>query len=269
MEDCKSTIVMLDACGSTNKEALRLGRRGELGPLWVCCKRQTAGRGRNGREWISIEGNLHASLLVPLVCELEVASQLSLVAGVAAFDAIEAAGGITPRALNEAGGGRLGDGDYGLWLKWPNDIMIGPEKVGGILVESSKGPAGAVLLAVIGVGLNLSSSPLVPGRCVTCLSENGLKVSVSSMLGFLDAAMASRLAMWDEGRGFSAIRQAWLDQSGLTGKAITVHAGSDVVEGMFAGLDETGRLLVKDKSGELRSVSYGDVSVANSCAQEK
>jgi BirA family biotin operon repressor/biotin-[acetyl-CoA-carboxylase] ligase len=114
--------LVLDQVGSTNREALALAQCGETGPLWIAARRQTAGRGRGSRQWASVPGNLHASLLIELACVPAVTPQLALLAGVATLDAIrEAACG----------------GPAGLRLKWPNDVLIGEAKCAGILVETS------------------------------------------------------------------------------------------------------------------------------------
>jgi BirA family biotin operon repressor/biotin-[acetyl-CoA-carboxylase] ligase len=118
--------VALDQVGSTNREALALAETGETGPLWIMARRQTAGRGRADRHWVSAPGNLHASLLIRLECPPAATPQLSLLAGVAVIDAIRQAAG---RA-----------GPPGLRLKWPNDILIGQAKCAGILVETSGPP---------------------------------------------------------------------------------------------------------------------------------
>ena len=104
-----SRLVHLPETDSTNAEAMRRALAGEAPPLWVLADRQTAGRGRAGRAWASQPGNLFASLLVSTSCPPALAGQLSLVAGVAAIDAIRRAAGQAPPA--------------GLRLKWPNDIL--------------------------------------------------------------------------------------------------------------------------------------------------
>ena len=87
-------------------------------------------------------GNLFASFVTTLDCPPAKAGQLSLVAGVAVIDAIRRAGDVP-----------------GLRLKWPNDILVGTAKTGGILVESTSRPRAAGTVAVIGIGLNLVSAP--------------------------------------------------------------------------------------------------------------
>ena len=80
--------VILEEAGSTNTEAFKRALAGEPGPLWVMARRQTQGRGRSGRQWASEPGNLYASLLQRLACPQSVVHQLSLLAGVAAVEAI-------------------------------------------------------------------------------------------------------------------------------------------------------------------------------------
>src|SRR5690349_8150314 len=98
-----------DVLDSTNVEALRLARQGEHGPLWITARRQTAGRGRRGRSWISEPGNLYATLLLTEPGPVEHWPQLSFVAALAAHDAIvEVAPELAAR----------------LAIKWPNDILL-------------------------------------------------------------------------------------------------------------------------------------------------
>ena len=81
-------LLKLDTVDSTNAEAKRRAEMGEPGPLWIWSARQSKGRGRAGREWTSQVGNLFASLLIRPRCTLQTASQLALVAGVAAYDTL-------------------------------------------------------------------------------------------------------------------------------------------------------------------------------------
>ena len=231
---------------STNAEAMRRALSGERGPLWVLADKQTAGRGRSGRTWISGPGNLFASLLIETGCPIAKAGQLSLVAGVAAIDAIRKAGPLSGATLR---------------LKWPNDLLIGQAKAGGILVESSSRGAGEGRIAVIGVGLNLASAPpdLEPGA--TNLAVHGLSLSPHEALCFLADTMDLCIKTWNEGAGFAAIRTSWLQRAGPVGEPLTVHAPEGAVEGRFAGLDEEGALLIAVAGGGERRFNYGDVTL--------
>jgi BirA family biotin operon repressor/biotin-[acetyl-CoA-carboxylase] ligase len=237
--------VVLEEVGSTNREALARAEAGEAGPLWIVARRQTAGRGRDGRSWTSEPGNLHASLLVRLGCPPAVVPQLSLLAGVAVVDAIR-----------DVGGGRLA----GLRLKWPNDVLVGAAKCAGILAESLAGAEGVT--AVIGIGINLAWHPADLDRVVTSLAAEGIEDAPDAMLAHLDAAMCRWLDMWQGGAGLARVRAAWLERAGPPGEPCTVHAGDERVEGTFAGLDADGALLLRDRQGRERTVTFGDVILA-------
>lgn len=232
--------------GSTNAEAMRLGASGQAGPLWVVADEQSGGRGRSGRAWVSTAGNLFASYLFSTTVPIATAHQLSLVAGVATFEAISGLG--------------LGR-RHGLRLKWPNDILVGTSKVGGILVESSTMPTRGDLTVVIGVGLNLASHPQIEGREVTSLAANGCVVAPAGALDALDVALISALERWDGSRGFAAIRAAWLERCGPIGERISVQIHSGTLDGAFAGLDDDGALLIELDGGERQRCTYGDVTL--------
>ncbi|MDO9382959.1 MAG: biotin--[acetyl-CoA-carboxylase] ligase [Hyphomicrobiaceae bacterium] len=240
-------VVHLAEVGSTNAEAMRLAAASEAGPLWVTADVQTGGKGRSGREWVSRPGNLFASYMFQTAAPIATAHQLSLVAGVAVFD-----------ALLTCGLGR----QHGLRLKWPNDVLIGRAKAGGILVESSMLPGQPNLTAVIGIGLNLASHPEIAGRDVTSLAAQGVAVAPADALQALDAALTAALSLWDESRGFAAVRSAWLERCGAVGERLTVQLPQGAITGAFAGLDLDGALLVEIEGGEVRRCTYGDVTIA-------
>lgn len=238
-------ILEFDTLSSTNAEAMRLALTGEQGPLWIAAKRQTAGRGRSGRAWASADGNLFASLLLTLTTPAPKAYQLSLVAGVAANDAIRETMRPAPRDLR---------------LKWPNDLYIGRAKAGGILVESTTKASG--IAAVVGIGINLVSVPDGLDREVASLEALGLKAPTpSALLHALAASFEAWFAIWQEGAGFPALREAWLERAHPIGDRMSIETGTGKVHGAFAGLDPEGALLLKDETGRLASFTFGDVTL--------
>ena len=130
-----------DTLASTNAEALALARAGELGPLWIAAREQTAGRGRRGNSWVSPRGNLYATLLLTDPAPPECAPQLSFVAVLALYDTIAACA----PALREA-----------LSLKWPNDLLCRGAKLAGILIEGEQ--AADALAVAIGIGVNCETT---------------------------------------------------------------------------------------------------------------
>lgn len=237
-----------DTIASTNAEGLRLARAGEASGLWVWAAAQHGGKGRSGRGWHSPSGNFHASLLLRPGVPVARALQLSLLAGIAAHDAIM---GLA------AGSGRAPD----LHLKWPNDILLGDAKLGGILLETNAQNALDMPAIIIGTGINLASAPADIGRPVTSLADNGLDVPASSMLNALAWATAEWLALWDGGCAFAKVRAAWLERAQPVGGAISVHIGENRICGRFLGIDDAGALRLALESGEEQRITAGDVSL--------
>ena len=242
-EGCQ--LVDLVEVDGTSAEAMRRVLAGERGPMWIMAQRQTSGRGRSGRAWSSQPGNLFASFIAALDCPPAKAGQLSLVAGVAVIDAIRRAGDVP-----------------GLRLKWPNDILVGTAKTGGILVESTSRPPQPGPIAVIGVGLNLVSAPDDLGRAATFLANHALALSPREALCFLAQTMSDWIGIWNNGEGFAPVREAWLARAGSLGEVLTVNAAGGPVTGSFAGIDDSGALLIDDADGRQLSFTFGDVSLA-------
>ncbi|HMN36301.1 MAG TPA: biotin--[acetyl-CoA-carboxylase] ligase [Hyphomicrobium sp.] len=243
-------IIRLSETGSTNRDAMRLALNGEPLPLWVVAERQTEGRGRVGRSWVSPTGNLHASLAFRTDAPPASAGQIALVAGVALHEAIAA-------LTDLAGKGRIR-------LKWPNDLMIGDAKAGGILVESTlvAGVPGGGLTVVAGFGLNVSSAPELD-RPVTSLALETQCPNAEMVLAALMDSCHRWFQLWDEGRAFSAIRKAWQERAGPIGQAITVTAGNETLSGSYQGLNDDGALLA-NVAGRLETFNFGDVALAAS-----
>jgi BirA family biotin operon repressor/biotin-[acetyl-CoA-carboxylase] ligase len=240
--------IILDEAGSTNTEAFKRAAAGEAGPLWIVARRQTQGRGRSGRHWASEPGNLYASLLQRLACPQSVVHQLSLLAGVAVVEAIAAAAGST--------------GIAGLRLKWPNDVLIGEAKCAGILPESHSGGRASEVVVVIGIGINLASHPPGLGRAATDLAAHGVSVTPEAMLGVLAQAIQRWLDVWSCGRGFAAVRAAWLRYGSAVGESLSVDTGRERIAGTFLDLDAGGALVMRDTLGLERKLTFGDVTLA-------
>lgn len=236
-------VLHLDECASTNAEAMRLTLSGEPGPFWITAERQTGGRGRQGRSWVSPPGNLSASLFIRLACEPAVATQLSLVAGLALWEAVSS----FPMPV-----------DTQVRLKWPNDLLIGHAKCAGILVETSIVDV-RQLACVIGFGVNIQSPPEGVDRDVTALSAHGIEADRSTLLGRLDETLGQRLADWRLGAGFQVICNAWQRHAGEPGQPIAVNAAGQRLAGRYAGLDQDGALLLKESGGTIRRIAFGEI----------
>ena len=229
-----------ETLGSTNAEALALVRAGERGPLWVTALSQSAGRGRRNSTWVSPPGNLYATLLLTDPSAPQLAPQLSFVTALALHDTV---------ATNAPQLGPV------LKVKWPNDLLLGVAKVAGILIEGESGPTFSV---AVGVGVNCAAHPQAAAYPATDLASAGALVTPAQLLAALAAAMQRRLAQWQRGQGFAAIRADWLKRAAGLGETIRVRLPEREFAGRFEGLDEAGRLLVREAGG-VTTVTAGEV----------
>ncbi len=241
------TIIRLSETASTNNDALRLALAGETLPLWVTAERQSAGRGRAGRIWVSDAGNLHASVAIRVAAPPALAGQLALVSGIALYEAVRAA---ARPAKN-----------IGLRLKWPNDLLLDGGKIGGVLVESTTQGDGSFFVSVAGFGLNIVSAPDLLGRAATSLRSAGVETDRETLLPVLANEMEVWLERWDAARGFGAVREAWMKRAGPVGERITFNSGQGPVHGTYQGLNETGGL-VAEVEGKRETITFGDVMLA-------
>ena len=203
---------------------------------WLVALAQEAGRGRQGRQWQARKGNFFGSTLVALRPTDPPAPSLSLAAGVALMRAVEAAAPAT-----------------GLMLKWPNDLLIGPAKLAGILLERS----GDRLVA--GFGVNLANAPAIEGRETAALASVAL-VSPHSFAPLLAASFARALELWRS--DMTRLMTAWLESAHPLGTPLTAHAGPDeLVAGEFAGLEPDGALRLALADGSVRVIHAADVSL--------
>ena len=233
--------VRLVACplvDSTNVEALRRAGTGERGPLWVVAHRQSAGRGRRGRAWVSPPGNLYATLLLTDPAPSAVWPQLSFVAALATFDAIAH---VAPSSA------------MSLALKWPNDLLLVGAKVAGILLEA----AGDAVVA--GIGINCASHPEGTEHPATDLAAAGAEASPAMLLRALSGAMVTRLAQWRRGAGFPAVRADWLARATGVGGEIRVRLAERELHGHFESLDAAGALVLRRDDDTTVTIAAGDV----------
>ncbi|MGE4058965.1 MAG: biotin--[acetyl-CoA-carboxylase] ligase [Sphingomonadales bacterium] len=233
-------MAIFDSIDSTNVEARRrAASASDRTVYWA--KRQTAGRGRRGRSWMSEPGNLFVSLLLKPGCPLAQAAQLSFVTALAVSDLLAKAGA----------------GDRAA-LKWPNDVLVDGAKICGILLEATSTGARAEAV-VVGIGLNLVSHPDGTPYPATDFRHAGLPgIDIDQALTWLLAAFELRYAAWLDG-GFGAVRADWLVRAWRLGQEIQMRLDGETVTGRFAELDETGALVVETAKGERRHITAGDV----------
>jgi BirA family biotin operon repressor/biotin-[acetyl-CoA-carboxylase] ligase len=202
---------------------------------WLVALDQLAGRGRQGRSWVSVPGNFFGSTLVDLNASGPPAQSLSLAAGLALAEAVDTALPGQP-----------------LMLKWPNDVMLSGRKLAGILLERSGDRV------AVGFGVNLAAAPHLAGRRVASLEG---KISPQAFAPLLAASFARLLALWRESQP-GLIARAWQVRAHPVGAALSVHAAQDdVVAGRFDGIEPDGALRLRRDDGSLDIIRAGDVEL--------
>jgi len=235
------SILRLPETDSTNLEARRLIARGERGPKWIIAGRQTAGRGRLERAWVSPPGNLYTSLILRPGRPLRDAACLSLLSGLAVHQTLA---GFLP--------------DIGVELKWPNDVLAGGAKIAGILLESEGDPQDPTL--IIGIGINVADAPGGLPYPATSLAAEGGETDLETLFKALRGNF-ERLWTDFQADGFGPIRARWQAAGPAIGTALEARLANKTLAGTFGGLDESGALLLVTAEGPI-AIHAGDVFFA-------
>lgn len=228
-------LEQVEEIGSTS-EALK-ARAAGADEAALLARRQTGGRGRLGRSWRTIEGNLHLSVLLR-PGTLRWPGHWSILSAVALADTVRP----------------YGQGANRLRLKWPNDLMLNGGKLAGILLEAGLDDPPWL---VIGFGVNLAGAPPDIGRPTSCLADMGPPPPPEQFA----AGLLESMQRWREryGReGFAPVQAAWLAMAHTPGDLIVVGAGKQRVPGAFRGLGPDGALLLDSGDGEV-AVASGEL----------
>lgn len=225
-------IVLLERTASTNDVATAAAAAGAAGGALFVAAAQTAGRGRAGRRWVDPGGGLFFSFLLR---PARIPAGLTCLFGLAALRAID----------RFAPGGAV---------KWPNDLMIGGRKAGGILAESS-GDA-----VVVGMGLDVDVEParlagLVDAPAVSLAEAAGRAIGRGEALAAILSCVEEAYDTWERD-GFAVFRGAYEERMLWRGERVT--AGGET--GRLAGVDDRGCLVLETKTGR-RTVAAGDLSL--------
>lgn len=226
---------------STNTEAKRRAAAGTFEDQWIVAERQSAGRGRQDRSWVSPPGNIFATALFREPGGINVALRIPFAAALAVADTVLAFAPAAP-----------------VKVKWPNDVRIERQKVSGILVETGGG--GPDLWIAAGIGLNVASAPDGLGQAATCLDDlAGHDVPPGDVLVTLQGHFQTRLRQ--SRADFESQRQDWLGLAEGLGETVSVRAGDAVIEGIFTGLEADGALRLQLPDGSARIIRAGEVNL--------
>lgn len=240
---CDWSVLVFDSIDSTNAEALRAIERGRAAPFLVLAERQTAGRGRRGRKWVSpFAENVYYSLVLRIEGGMRQLEGLSLVVGLAVM-----------HALRELGVSAAG-------LKWPNDVLVGQKKIAGILLELVGDPAD-VCHVVLGVGINVNMQMTdeVDQQWTSMRLEAGKVFDRNQMVAVLSEKLQGYLHRHQD-EGFSAIQSEWEQNHLWQGRAVSLIAGVNQIDGEVLGIDKQGALRLK-VDGVEKNFSGGELSL--------
>ncbi|MCJ1884508.1 bifunctional biotin--[acetyl-CoA-carboxylase] ligase/biotin operon repressor BirA [Pseudomonas sp. LA21] len=234
---------VLFSIDSTNAEVLRRLSAGAVAPFAILGERQTAGRGRRGRQWESPFGaNLYYTLGITVRGGAQELEGMSLVIGLAVAKVIQ----------------DMGVKDVG--LKWPNDVLVGGKKIAGILLELTGDPADICSVAIgIGINVNMRKADAIDQPWTSVREALGRLVDRNELLQALESQVAQALSRHRE-RGFAASREEWECLHLWQGRQVTLSTAAKNIVGRALGIDERGalRLLV---DGEEQSYSGGELSL--------
>lgn len=249
-------VLLFDQVHSTNRVALKMGADGHPGGLALLAEKQTGGKGREARPWFSpAERNIHLSLLL----------RPSLPMRDYPIFSPAAAGGVV-KGIEKMTGLEVG-------IKWPNDIMtppgkLGSRKLGGILLES-KTTGDQTVPLVIGIGLNVNLNredfPTELQSSATSLKiETGKVLDRTALLCTILEEIAEQVLNLQEGNS-EAVLKAVRFKCFTLGKAVRVTTAKQVFEGRAETIDEDGALMVRMGDGLIRRIFIGEITHLREC----
>ncbi|MBI1800171.1 MAG: biotin--[acetyl-CoA-carboxylase] ligase [Chloroflexi bacterium] len=229
-------VVEMETTPSTQLEARRMIELGDADGVLVIAHRQTAGRGRLGREWVSPDGgNLYLSFILRPRLPVSEWHQFTMMAALALAEAMEATAAVVVQ------------------LKWPNDLMIDRAKVAGILAEV------ADAYVIVGVGVNVNADlPAELAEAVSLKQAAHRPVNTRELLrrfviqfdGYYDSSL----------RG-ATFEQAWAARLYTLGKAVRARVGEREIVGIAETVDATGALWIRTAEGTRISCPAGEVTL--------
>lgn len=240
-------IISLGTVDSTNVFAMDLGEKGALHGTVVVADCQTKGRGRMGRTWVSPAGvNIYMSIVLRPPFKAQDSLLLTVLAAVACC-----------KALRDSGGG-------GVSIKWPNDLVSGGRKLGGILTET-KFMAGKILFAVLGVGINVNSGPAdFPPDLRPIATSLMIETSRTYSRTALTGAIINEIDYWYDTlvkKGREPLLREWRVLASTLGKSVIVKAEGEAFTGIAEDIDDEGMLLLRMPSDTIKRISSGDLTV--------
>jgi BirA family biotin operon repressor/biotin-[acetyl-CoA-carboxylase] ligase len=243
----KRDILHYVSTDSTNSRAKELVVAGAAEGVLVIAEEQTQGRGRFDRHWFSPKGeNIYASLILRPSLPPETASGMVILTAVAAAEALIATTGLTAT------------------VKWPNDILIGGKKIGGLLLEMDV-EMDAIDYMVIGLGINVNSAAErfpkeIREKTTSVLMETGKPFSRIILLCRFLEVLEHWYNVFRES-GFEPIITRWKALTNMMGKQVSIQTINGSYKGVIADMDHNGFLIIQDDQGSEQRLFSGDITL--------
>jgi len=219
---------------STNIEALDLIDKKISNETAIIANKQTDGKGRTGKVWISPEGNLHVSLIINQVTDINKLTEFTFIAALAV--------GNTLLSLKS---------DLHLQYKWPNDVLIDNKKISGILLEKKINSN----WLVIGIGINITCAPLPETTCISDYSNPMLNTNLLKELIINFNRLRKQWLLC----GFYDIQKMWLKRAFKLNEQVSIRLADQLYTGTFTDIDKYGRLILQQENKNLIYFNAGEL----------
>lgn len=240
----KYKIIHLNKIDSTSSKALQMIYSGLDKDTIILSKIQTKGRGSKGRSWESLEGNLHASIVLKVHFNLEKSLQLAFVVSSTLLTTINNLAKEQNITLD-------------IKLKWPNDVLVNDKKLAGVLIEFISLKNSRYI--IIGIGVNINKAPEL-NRKTTCIKNLGLSIHDTNiffnrlMLNFEKAYYE-----WITDNNFTKTRKNWIKYAYHLGKMITIDNGVSRISGIFKGMNLDGSICLQLGKENYCNITIGEM----------
>ncbi len=240
-------LVFLESVDSTNTFAMELAEKGSPHGTIVIADKQTKGKGRLGRTWVSPpKSNIYMSAIMRPEIGPKDATLLTVMAAVACAEGIKNSSGLDVR------------------IKWPNDLVVYDKKLGGILTEMKSDPD-RILFAVVGIGINVNAGlrnfpPDIRDTATSVKKELGKAQSRTAVV----AEILKSMNRWHDilaKEGKRPLIEEWKRRLTTLGRKVRVFVGSESLTGIAEDVDGEGLLILRLPSGAARKISSGDVTM--------
>lgn len=239
-------FVFLDEVDSTNNQIRRMAAEGAGEGALAVAEKQTAGKGRRGRKWVSDDAvGIYMSFLLMPDIRPENASMLTLLAAMSVAGGVREVTGLDTR------------------IKWPNDIVVNGKKLCGILTEMSS-DMDTIQYVIVGIGINVGKrefSEEIRDIATTLETETGAPVNRALLVDAVLRAWEDVYERFLKTQDFSLLKEDYDSRLVNRNRQVRVLAAEGDYVGVSRGITERGELLVELPDGTLREVISGEVSV--------